>query len=103
MLISKKYGSNDVVSFKLVTTEEVVAKIVEETAEGFIVNRPCTIIPSEQGIGLMQSLLSADINNDVLLRKEHVIMHAKSISAIEAHYIRTTTGVQVSPKGGIIT
>jgi predicted Mrr-cat superfamily restriction endonuclease len=102
MLISKKYGAGDIVSFKIVTTEEIVAKIVEVTSEGYLVNRPCTIIPSQQGIGLMQSLISADINNDILLRNEHVIMHALSIEDIAAHYIRTTTGVQIA-KGGIIT
>jgi hypothetical protein len=102
MLISKKYDAGDIVSFKLVTTEEVVGKVVAVTNDGFVVNRPCTIIPSHQGIGLMQSLISADINNDILLRNEHVIMHAKSIEDIATHYIRTTTGVQIA-KGGIIT
>lgn len=103
MLVSKSYTENDVVSFKLVTTEEVVGSIVKVTDEGFVIKRPCTIIPSEMGVGLMQSLLSASINTEVLLRNEHVIMHAKTIPEIEAHYIRTTTGVHTSPKGGIIT
>jgi len=103
MLIQKEYSAGDIVSFKIVTTEEIVGKIVEVTKDGFVVNRPCTIIPSQQGIGLMQSLISADINNNILLRNEHVIMHAVSIDDIAAHYIRTTTGVQVSSKGGIIT
>ncbi|HET8688376.1 MAG TPA: hypothetical protein VFM18_17335 [Methanosarcina sp.] len=103
MLISKSYSAGDVVSFKLVTTEEVVAAIVEVTDEGFKVSRPCTIIPSEMGVGLMQSLLSASINSDILLRKEHVIMHAKTVSEIESHYIRTTTGVHTAAKGGLIT
>ncbi len=103
MLISKRYDAGDIVSFKLVTTEEIVAKLVEVTSEGFIVSRPLTIIPTEQGVGLMQSVLSADINNDVLLRKEHVLMDAKTIDQIRAHYIRTTTGVEVSPRSGLIT
>jgi hypothetical protein len=103
MLINKGYQANDIVCFKLVTGDEIVAKIVETLGEGFLVNRPCTVIPSNQGLGLMQSLISADINNNVTLKSEHIIMHGPVITDIENHYIRTTTGIQPATKGGIIT
>ena len=102
MLINKGYSAGDIVCFKLVG-EEIVAKLVEETADGYVLSKPCTIIPSpQQGIGLMQSLISADINNNVTLNKSHVIMSAPVITDIENHYIRTTTGIQPA-KSGIIT
>ena len=102
MLIQKGYQVGDVVCFKLVNGDETVAKIVEETTDGFVLNRPCTVIPSPQGLGLMQSLISADINNNITLNKAHVIMHSPVIADIENHYIRTTTGIQ-PVKSGIIT
>lgn len=102
MLISKGYSVNDVVCFKLVTGDEIVAKIVEETSDGFVVNRPCTVIPSQQGLGLMQSLISADINTNIMLNKTHIVMHSPVINDIENHYIRTTTGIQPI-KSGIIS
>lgn len=102
MLISKGYSVNDVVCFKLVTGDEIVAKIVEETSDGFMVNRPCTVIPSQQGLGLMQSLISADINTNIMLNKTHIVMHSPVINDIENHYIRTTTGIQPI-KSGIIS
>jgi len=102
MLIQKGYQTGDIVCFKLVNGDETVAKIVEETTDGFVLNRPCTVIPSPQGLGLMQSLISADINNNITLNKAHVIMHSPVIADIENHYIRTTTGIQ-PVKSGIIT
>lgn len=102
MLINKGYSAGDIVCFKLVTGDEVVAKINEVVPDGFVVNRPCTVIPSQQGLGLMQSLISADINNNVTLKSEHIIMHSPVITDIENHYIRTTTGIQPA-KSGIIT
>ena len=102
MLIQKGYQAGDVVCFKVVNGDEIVAKIVEVLDDGFVVNRPCTVIPSPQGLGLMQSLISADINNNITLNKAHVIMHSSVISDIENHYIRTTTGIQ-PVKSGIIT
>ena len=102
MLIQKGYQAGDVVCFKLVG-EEVVAKIVEETADSYVLSKPCTVVPSQQGIGLMQSLISADINTNITLNKSHVVMHSTVITDIENHYIRTTTGIQPVTKGGIIT
>jgi hypothetical protein len=102
MLIKKGYSSGDIACFKISNGDEVVAKIVEETDTGFVVSKPCTIIPSQQGIGLMQTLISADINTDITLNKVHIIMSAPVITDIENHYIRTTTGIQPA-KSGIIT
>jgi predicted ABC-type ATPase len=98
MLIQKSYDANDIVCFKLVNGDEIVAKIIEANAAGFVVNRPCTVVPSKQGLGLMQSMFSADINNNVTLRPEHVMMHASVLKEIESHYIKTTTGIDVDAK-----
>ena len=102
MLIQKGYTAGDVVCFKIVNGDEIVAKIVEATDDGFVVSRPCTLIPGNQGLGLMQSLISADINNNVTLKNQHIIMHGPVIKDIENHYIRTTTGIEPASKG-IIT
>ena len=103
MLINKGYAEGDIVCFKMVTGDEIIAKFVELLPAGFTVSRPCTVIPSNQGLGLMQSLISADINTNVTLKFEHIIMHGPVITDIENHYIRTTTGIQPATKGGIIT
>jgi hypothetical protein len=102
MLINKGYSTGDIVCFKLVG-EEVVAKIVSDNADEYVISKPCTVVPSNQGLGLMQSLISGDINNNVTLNKSHVIMHNTVIKDIENHYIKTTTGIQPASNGGIIT
>jgi hypothetical protein len=94
MLIKKGYSEGDIVCFKIVNGDEVVAKIISVTDEGYEVSKPCTVIPSNQGLGLMQSLMCGDINNNIVLRKDHVLMHGPVIQDIENHYIRTTTGIE---------
>ncbi len=103
MLIQKNYNAGDVVCFKLVNGDETVAKLVEETDTAFVISKPCTVVPSPQGLGLMQSLFSADINTNITLNKTHVIMHSPVVDKLEAHYIQTTTGIQPVTKGSIIT
>jgi ureidoglycolate hydrolase len=60
------------------------------------------VIPSQQGIGLVQSLFTADQKNNISISKTHVIMHSKVIDQMEKHYIQTTTGIQPVTKGSIV-
>jgi hypothetical protein len=103
MLINKKYSMGDIVSFKIVNGDEIVARIVEETDSVFNVERPCSVMPGAQGIGLIQSLFTADTDIKVTLSKAHVLMHAPSIDQMQKHYIKTTTGIEPITRGGIIT
>lgn len=104
MLVSNstKYASGDVVSFKMVTGDEIIAKVLEQTDSGFNVAAPCTVMPSAQGLGLMQSLFSAKEDVKIFLSNSHVMFHAESIEQMRVHYIKTTTGVDVIAKPGII-
>ena len=102
MLQNKGYDAGAIVCFKMVNGDEIVAKIVESHLLGWAVSRPCTVVPSPQGLGLIQSLFSADINKDVELKKEHVMMHSPVIKQLEDHYLQTTTGIQTVSKGPIV-
>ena len=102
MLLTKNYDKDQIVCFKLVNGDEIVAKVVESKLNGWLLNRPCTLIPSPQGLGLMQSLFSGDINKDVELKSEHVMLHAPVIKQLEDHYLQTTTGIQTVSKGPIV-
>jgi hypothetical protein len=103
MLEKTGYSKDTVVSFKLVNGDEIVAKIVEETHDGFTISKPTTVMPSQQGLGLIQSLFTTDLNKSIRLDKQHVMMHAPTVKDIENHYIKTTTGIEPVSPGGIIT
>jgi hypothetical protein len=101
MLLSKGYSDNEIVAFKLVNGDEIVAKIVENKPDGWVIHKPCTVVPSQQGLGLIQTMFSADINNNVELKNEHVMMHCTVLKALEDHYLTTTTGISVG-RGPIV-
>lgn len=103
MILSKKYNEGDIVSFKLITGDEIVSKIAEHNDQAFILEKPCAVMPSPQGMGLIQSLFTADLDKKVTVAKEHVVMHAPTIDAIQKHYIKTTTGIEPVTRGSIIT
>jgi hypothetical protein len=103
MLIQKsKFDDGDIVSIKLVNGDEIVSKITSQSDGVFMLNRPCVVIPSQQGIGLMQSLFSANADKDIELKSQHIMMMAPTHDQIKNHYIQTTTGIQPVTKGSII-
>jgi hypothetical protein len=103
MLISKSsYVAGDVVAFKLVNGDECVAKIVEVTPMEFVVSKPCTVVPSAKGIGMMQSLFTAQMDKNVNLNATHVLMHAPVVKEIHDYYIQTTTGIATAPAGLVV-
>jgi hypothetical protein len=103
MLISKTaYTTGDIVAFKLVNGDECVAKIVEVTPLEFVVSKPCTVVPSPKGIGMMQSLFTAELAKDVHLSATHVLMHAPVVKEIKDYYLQTTTGIATAPSGMVV-
>jgi len=103
LLATKPYEKDTIVSLKLVNGDEVVAKIIEETATSYVVSKPCTVVPSAKGLGLIQSLFTSDLNKSITLDKSHVMLHSITIKDVENYYIQTTTGITPAGSGGIIT
>jgi hypothetical protein len=105
MLINKAqaYAVGDLVTYKLVNGDEIVAEITELGERSWRLSRPCTVVPSGQGIGLIQALFTADLSKDVWLHEDKVMLHAPTTEALRAHYIKTTTGIETIPRQGIIT
>ena len=103
MLISKsRLTVGDIVAFKIVNGDEIIGKLVQEDADSYEIDRPCTVVPSQQGIGLMQTMFTADPKITINISKTHVMMSAPVIPQMESHYIETTTGIKQMPKGSII-
>ena len=101
MLISKsnKIDVGDIVSFKLANGDEIVGKVVEETPTDFVISKPCLVVPSQQGIGLMQALFSASPDADIPVSKAHIMMKSPTLDQLQQHYIKTTTGLEILPQG----
>ena len=102
MLVTKKYEKDTIATFKLVNGDEIVAKVVDEQINSFVLSKPTTVIPSAQGIALMQSLFTGDLNKDITLDKRHIMMDSVSAEEIKNHYIQTTTGIQPVSQGGLL-
>jgi hypothetical protein len=104
MLLEKDkwYQAGDIISFKLTNGDECVAKIITADATGWNVSRPCTVVPGQRGLGLIQSLFSGEPDAPVRLDRHHVLMHQPSIKEMKNHYLEVTTGLKVAPSPSLV-
>ena len=48
MLIEKSLSSGDLVTVKLVTGEEIIARLEETRDDAYVISRPTMLVPTEQ-------------------------------------------------------
>jgi len=100
MLINKpQYDKGDIVTFMLVTGQECIARIVECKEEGFEVEKPLSLMPSQQGMALIPMGMTAQINT-VVLKNQHIVFHGTTAKDAADSYIQGTSGIQIA-KGDV--
>lgn len=97
MLISNKnYQNNDVITFKLVSGEEVIGRFIEETDIAYSISKPMMLIPTpNQGLGLAPVSFSLNPQEKIMLNKHAVSIHGRTVTDLANQYMEKTTGLTV--------
>ena len=74
MLVQNSNWEGQICAIKLITGEEIVAKVASETTDHYNVERACNVVPGQQGVGLIQALFTADPHTGASIQKNHVVM-----------------------------
>ena len=93
MLIDKGVCEGEVVTFKLTSGEELVAKLVEDSAAYYKLSRPMVIGMGQQGPGLMPYLFTVHPDKDVKLNKSVVAMAEATDKQFADQFLQSTTGI----------
>ena len=96
MLIDKGVVEGGVVTFKLTSGEEIVAKLVEDGAAHYKLSRPMVIGMGQQGPGLMPYLFTVHPDKDVKLNKSVVAMAEATDEQFAKQFLQSTTGIQLT-------
>lgn len=87
-----------VYTFKLNSGEEVIAKVTEINGDSVAVETPVSVAPGPQGMGLIQSLFTADPDQKIQLNMNCVAIHGLTDDSVRMKYIEATTGIKVPEK-----
>lgn len=88
----------EVYTFKLTSGEEVVGKVTAVDDHIVSLHDPVSVAPGPQGLGLMQSMFTADPKDSARLNINNVTIFALTDSSVKAKYIEATTGLVVPDK-----
>jgi hypothetical protein len=95
MLIDKGVSVGEVITLKLTSGEELVAKLAEETATHYKLSRPMVIGMGQQGPGLMPYLFTVNPEKEVKLLKTTVTVAEATDKTFADQFIQSTTGIKL--------
>jgi len=104
MLLEKsKHSEGDVITLKLSSGEEIIAKFVSEDLTSITLEKALMLAMSQKGIGMAPYVMTVDPDTALSFNKNLIIMTAESDKEIANQYVYQTTGIQPVTKGSIIT
>jgi hypothetical protein len=95
MLIDKGISAGEVITLKLTSGEELVAKLVEDAATHYKLNRPMVIGMGQQGPGLMPYLFTVHPDKEVKINKNVVALAEATDKGFADQFLQSTTGIKL--------
>ncbi len=93
MLIDKGISVGEVITLKLTSGEELVAKLTEETATYYKLSKPMVIGMGAKGPGLMPYLFTVSPDKEIKLLKTTVTVAEATDKQFADQFVQSTTGI----------
>jgi hypothetical protein len=91
-----------VYTFKMTNADELVGKVVDITADAYIIAQPLSAVPTEKGIQLIYTVFTGDPKETAAINKTAVAMICQTREEVGDHYLEATTGIKPVRKPSII-
>jgi len=95
MLIDKGVAIGEVITLKLTSGEELVAKLVEDGAAYYKLSRPMVIGMGQKGPGLMPYLFTVHPDKDIKISKGTVTVAEATDEQFAKQFLETTSGIKL--------
>jgi len=96
------FDVDTIYSIKLVTGEEIVAKVIGQSDTVLEITKPLTIGVGPQGLQMVPSLFGGNPDRKIQLNKGSVVMVTSARDELVSSYIEGTTGIKPVTKGSIL-
>lgn len=96
MLINKGVSEGEVITLKLTSGEEIVAKLVEDGAAYYKLKNPQVIGMGPKGPGLMPYLFTVSPDTEIKLSKTTVTVAEATDKSFADQFIQSTTGIALA-------
>ncbi len=96
MLIEAQYKVGDVISIKLSSGEEMIARFEDENEDVVTVAKPYILIAAQNGMALAPYMFTIAPDTKVKLKINNVICVVKSAKDASDMYIKQSTGIAIA-------
>lgn len=96
MIIETPYKIGDIVSVKLSSGEEMMAKLEDESGSHLTLTKPLILVAAEKGMGLAPFMFTVSPEAKVSLNINNIICVVKSAKDAADTYIQQTTGIKLA-------
>jgi hypothetical protein len=93
----------EIYTFKLISGEEITAKIYNKTSDTIEVAQPISMVLGPQGLQMMPCLFSSNPDKNVHINTASIALSAETREDVRAKYIEATTGIVTPAAKQIIT
>lgn len=95
MLIQKPAATGDIVSIKLISGEEIIGRLDEDTPEHVRLDRPKSVTIGNEGLGMMPFMFLSG-SETVFIKHIHIIVMVMAEKSAADQYVQGTTGIALS-------
>ena len=93
-----KLETGEIFTLKLMSGEELIGRIVEQTDATIELTEPVSVAPGPQGMGLVPSLFTSERGKNVVVNRTAITMYSTTDESIQAKYIEAVTGITTPSK-----
>jgi hypothetical protein len=94
---------NTIVTIKLDSGEEVIAKFVVDLETYVTIMKPLVIMMSPQGLAFGTWVATMEQDKDINIAKNHIMSIGKTNEKVVTEYTNATSSIKQPPKSKIIT
>ena len=96
MLIETAIKDGDIVSFKLSSGEEIVARLKSQDDKSYTLLKPMVLVMQQQGMGLAPFMFSVSPDAKFILQSSSISCVAKTEDDIAKQYTASTSNIQMA-------
>lgn len=96
MLFEKPRSQGDVVTLKLTSGEEIIARYEEDTSSGVKISKPMVLSMTPKGVGMMPYLFTVNPDTTITVQHSAISVVAATDTEFAKQYMTGTTGIQMA-------
>lgn len=96
MLINKGLSAGEIVTLKLVSGEEIIARFVGEDTNSYSLEKLLVLSVSPKGVGLIPYLFTVNPQNTLKINKDNVVVIVNTEKEFADQYVQSTTGIALA-------